>query len=48
MAFMHSMSGENGSLAGSNQFDPKGEFILKYGTRRKTFEKVQTVLVNVP
>jgi hypothetical protein len=48
MAFMYSMSGENGSLAGSNQFDPKGEFILKYGTRRKNFEKEKDVRVHVP
>jgi hypothetical protein len=48
MAFMHSMSGENGSLAGSNQFDPNGEFILRYGTRRKTFEMQQNLRVNAP
>lgn len=46
MAFMHSMSGENGgSLAGSNKFDPDGEFILKYGTRRKNYENEKEVRV---
>jgi hypothetical protein len=37
MAFMHTMS-KDGSLGTGEQFDPKGEFILKYGTRRKNFE----------
>jgi hypothetical protein len=46
MAYMHSMSGENGSLAGSRQFDKNGEFILKYGTRRKNYEKEPNLRVN--
>jgi hypothetical protein len=37
MAFMHTMS-KDGSLGTGQQFDPKGEFILRYGARRKSFE----------
>ncbi len=32
LAFMHSRS--KGSMGSGSQFDPQGEFVLKYGTRR--------------
>jgi hypothetical protein len=48
MAFMHTMS-KDGSLGTGKQFDPNGEFILKYGTRRKIFESQQEIRVpNAP
>ncbi len=45
MALMHTMS-KDGSLGSGEQFDPQGEFILKYGTRRKTFETEPGIRVN--
>jgi hypothetical protein len=34
-----------GALSGSSEFDPRAEFILKYGERRARFDKEQTVRV---
>ncbi|MCC7083820.1 MAG: CvpA family protein [Pirellulales bacterium] len=47
MAFMHKM-GEDGSLGTGTPFDKEGDFILRYGTRRKTFEKQPNLRVNAP
>jgi hypothetical protein len=44
MAFMHTM-GKDGSLGTGTAFDEKGDFILRYGTRRKTFESQKELRV---
>ncbi len=52
LAWMHTMSDDgalsHGRTEGSdvNVFDPKSDFILRYGARRKSFEGVQAIRAN--
>ncbi len=40
LAFFHSRSAEKrGAMSSGSQFDPKGEFVLKYGSRRYNFQE---------
>ena len=49
LGFVHRLSSEGGPLATTrpNPFDPKGEFVVKYGQRRANYEATTGIFIDV-